>query len=358
MPIGGAVSGLLLLTLLLPNLLLAEQPATYASAQQAFAQKNYLDAARLFSKVASEEAALPPLSRSDALLMEARCFFRAGKSAQAEPPLRAYLAENSRSAPALYLLGVVLQSENKPGDSLHAFTQAAALSTPRAEDLRLVALDYVLLNDYADAVRWLKRAVADDTANAEAWYDLGRANMHQGDFIESEHDFQRVLSINPNEPRALNNLGLSYEAQNRTGEALAAYTHAVEAQKSSLHASEQPLLNLGALLNTKSRFDEAVAALQQAVAMGPDCSRCHEELSRAFAGKGQSPEAIKEMERAVALDANNAALHYQLARLYRRAGMADRAQQELKVSADLYGSRSSTLGEGRSASQKADDGKP
>ena len=53
----------------------------------------------------------------------------------------------------------------RPGDQTAAkagvvqLTKAAALQSPTGDDLKIVALDYVLLNDYSDAVRWLEKAV-------------------------------------------------------------------------------------------------------------------------------------------------------------------------------------------------------
>ena len=333
---------LLLSVTCVPQFLAGQQLSTYAQAQQAFADKHFREAAELFASVATAERAQKPETRSDALLMQAKSLVNIGDFPQADSALRAYLQQNERSGPALYLLGYVLERENRPRESLETFTHAAAIALPQPEDLRQVALDYVLLDDYVDAIHWLSRTVASDPLNAEAWYDLGRAQMHQGNFVEAEHDFQRTLAIHAHNAKALDNLGLSYEAQNRTEEALAAYSRAIETQRDWPPASEQPLLNYGALLNTKNRSAEAIAPLQQAIALAPASSRCHEELSRAYTGTHQNDLAREEMERAVALDPQNPRLHYQLGQMFRRAGLNGRAQTELKKSSELYGTHSST----------------
>jgi tetratricopeptide (TPR) repeat protein len=325
----------------------AQQPTTYGEAKHAYELKQFRVAAELYAKAASSERGRPVDMRTDALLMQAKCLVNLGDFAAAEPVIRASLDQDKQSYQALYLLAYVLERENKPRDSLEVFTRAAAISTPRPEDLRLVALDYVLLDDYNDAIHWLSRAVESDPSNEEAWYDLGRAQMHVGNFVEAERDFQRVLTMDPLESRALNNLGLAYEAQNRSDEALAAYRRAIQAQNGSHHPSEQPLLNLGAMLNTRNQFDEAIAPLQRAVALAPSSSRCHEELSRAYVGKHRDGLAREEMERAVSLEPKSPSLHYQLSQIYRRAGLAERAQAELKMSSDLYGTRSATMEEGQ-----------
>lgn len=261
----------------------------------------------------------------------------------AEQLLRATLAANPKSPETLYLLASVLNRENKPKDSLKLYTEAAALRPPTSDDLRIVALDYVLLNDYPDAAHWLTRALDADPRNAEAWYSLGRVHMEQGDFIEAERNFHRALTLTPSDPRALDNLGLSLEAQNRSDEALAAYREAIAAQSRLRHPSEQPLLNLGTLLNSRSQSPEAIELLKAAVAYAPSNPRCHEELARSYAATGQDTLAIAEMQRAVVLDPANPRLHFQLGQLFRRTGMTAKADAELKTSASLYGSHSTPV---------------
>lgn len=261
----------------------------------------------------------------------------------AEQLLRATLAANPKDSGALYLLGDVLERENKPRESLAVYTRAAALQPPTPDDLRIVALDYVLLNDYPDAIHWLNRALAADPTNAEAWYALGRSHMEQGDFVAAERDLRRTLAINPNDPKALDNLGLSLEAQNRSDEALAAYRQAIAAQSHTPNPTEQPLLNLGTLLNTRTRSAEAIEPLQAAIALAPKCPRCHEELARALLATHQDAPALHEMEQAVSLDPQNPRFHYQLGQIYRRAGLSAKADSELKTSATLYGSHSTPV---------------
>ena len=325
-----------------PGRLETQKADPYTEAKQAFAAREFRKAADLFARAAVEETSSPP-QHPDTLLLEAKSLVnlnQAGELPAAEHALRSYLLAHSRSSEALYLLGYVLERENKPKDSLGVFTEAAAIAPPTPNDLKLVALDYVLLEDYADAVRWLDRSIAGDPRDAEAWYFLGRARMQGGNFAQAERNFRRVLTLKAGDPKALDNLGLSLEAQNRSDEAVTAYTEAIAAEAGAAHPSEQPLLNLGTLLNSKGRSVEALPPLQRAVALAPSCSRCREELARAYLACGKDALAIQEMEGAIATDPKNPRLHFQLGQMYRRAGLAGKAEAELKTSAELYGSHS------------------
>ena len=308
------------------------------AARQAFTARHYDQAAALAAAVAS--AAPDPSLRTRALLLQARALVNQEDFAHAEPVLRELEREAAPPASALYLLGYVLERRNQPRDSLAVFTRAAALAPPQPDDLKLVALDYVLLEDYPDAIHWLTRSVAADPANEEAWYYLGRSHMQVGDFVLAESELRKALALNDHDARPLDNLGLALEAQNRPEEAASAYRQAISAQQASGRRSEQPLLNLATLLNNQNRSSDALPLLKQAVALAPASVRCLEELSRAYTALGQPREGIAAMERAVAVDPENPRLHYRLAQLYRRVGESARADSEARISTRLYSSHS------------------
>jgi Flp pilus assembly protein TadD len=309
-----------------------------SAAQQSFATKHYTEAASQSASLAQNTA--DPQLRLAAKLLQAKALINLSNFSGAEPLLNQYSAARPQSPEALYLLAYVLQRENKPRESLAIYTRAAALVPPRPNDLKLVALDYVLLNDYPDAIIWLKRSLSGDPANAEAWYFLGRAYMQRGDFVEAEKDFRQSLAIVPHDPKALDNLGLSMAAQNRNEDAESAYKDAIAVQSAGHNPSEQPYLNLGTLLNDENHSTDALPLLVHATEIAPRSVRCQEELSRAYLAVGNLPEAILAMQRAVALDNSNPSLHFRLGQLYRKAGMTQKASAEIQLSSRLYGTHS------------------
>jgi len=119
----------------------------YDEGKAAFKSGEYAKAAELFANAASSDSV-----NSDALLLEGKSLANIGKFSEADGALRRYTLLHPESADAFFMLGFVLHREDKPADSLRAYTQAAALNTPKAEDLRIVGLDYVLLDDYPDAI--------------------------------------------------------------------------------------------------------------------------------------------------------------------------------------------------------------
>jgi tetratricopeptide (TPR) repeat protein len=311
----------------------AQNGTAYQRGQAAFEAHKYAEATPLFAAAAKEEP------QSDALLFEGKSLANIRRYAEADAALRAYAGQHPESSDALYMLGFVLNRENKPADSLKTYTRAAQLSKPKSDDLEIVALDYVLLNDYPDAIRWMRQAVVFDPLNEPAWYGLGRCFYSQSEFKESQEAFQKALALDPKDIKAQENLGLAYEMGNRPQEAERAYKAAIALADGDAATDQWPYLDYGSFLLEHDRPAEAVPVLESAVKAAPQCAECHGKLGRALARTGHADQGIEELRTAVSLAPRDPRLHYDLGRAYRAAGKMNEARSELAVSAKLYGSK-------------------
>ncbi|MGI4827086.1 MAG: tetratricopeptide repeat protein [Janthinobacterium lividum] len=271
----------------------------------------------------------------DPALAPARAAFDQGHWAEAEQQARAFLGTHPNSAEAQYLLATTLFRENKPKDSLAAFTQAAQLARPSALDFRSIAFDYVLLNDYTDADTWMTRSAQDNPKDGETWYAIGRIKYTENRFAESITSFKKALQLMPQSVKAEDNLGLAYEGLNQPDEAIAAYQQALAWQAGSPHPSEQPMLNLGILLTDRNQFDTALPLLKQAETLAPTDGKVHGALGKLYARLNDLPEAQTELEQALATDPKNSGLHFQLGQVYRKQGKTQQAAGELERAAAL-----------------------
>ncbi len=272
---------------------------------------------------------------TDALLYEAKCRIHLNQFAEAEKALRGYISVHQNSADATYLLGFVLNRENRPSESLAAYTQAAAIVRPTSDDLKIVGLDYVLLDDYPDAIKWLEKAVEFDPGNTDAWYYLGRAYYTRSRLIEARKAFLTVLNLDPLNAKAENSLGLIFESDAQPAAAIDAYRKAIAWSEQSPHPSEQPYVNLGGLLLEQDRTEDAIPPLEKSVMLVPDNGYCRLKLGTAYLRAGRLEAAQKELEKATELEPDNAIAHYQLGRLYKAIHAKDRAQAEFDHAAEL-----------------------
>ena len=258
--------------------------------------------------------------------------------AATEARLRSELQSNPNSPGLLYQLALVLQQGNKPRESLDTYTRAAKLQKPNAEQLRSVALDYVLLSDYDDAIHWLRIALGFDPQNVNVLYSLGRCFYTQNRFSEAEAAFTRVLQLQPNHLKAEENLGLTYDAQNMPDKAEKALRTAAAWAGQQPSTDPWPDLDLGIFLLDQGRAIDALPFLTRAAAIAPDLALSHQTLGRALVAASRAPDGIKELEIAARLDPANPKVHFELGHAYRVAGESDKARAEFAQSKALYGS--------------------
>lgn len=271
---------------------------------------------------------------------DARRMVDSGKIAEAESSLHNFLASHPADADAHFLLGYVLFREQKARESLAEFTAGAKFRRPNADELKVVASDYILLEDFADADKWFSEVVAETPNDASANYLLGRTKFNENNFPAAISSFERALTLHPRYVEAENNIGLAWRELNDLDKARAAFQTAIDWQGQTL-VDAQPFLNLGTLLADQNNFSAAIAYLEKAAALSPDNPSVHEELSHVYAAQQNLSKAQSELERATALAPNISSLHFKLGQIYRKEGLKDRAQQEFAICTKLSGAHSS-----------------
>lgn len=271
----------------------------------------------------------------NAPLEKARQYLDAGHPDEALSIIEMHLKQQPNSAEAHFLKGLVLFRQTKPSDSLAAFTEGAKYRDPGALDLKIVALDYVLLDDYASADHWLARSLERDPKDVQAWYYLGRIKYNENRFEEAVTAFRKCLDLDPRNVKAKDNLGLAYQGLGRTADALDAFQAAINWQEPSLDKNAGPFLNMGILLLEKNQVDQAMKYLLNAAAIAPNDSRTHEQLGKAYSRQDQFEKAQAELEKGVALSPDSSSLHFMLGQVYRKRGMLGKAEAELDKGAAL-----------------------
>ncbi len=279
--------------------------------------------------------------QANSLLLRARQAAKEGSFPSAEASVLEFLSQQPASAAGHYLLGYILYLEVRPKESLAEYTLAAQQHTPTAVDLEIVALDYVLLRDFADADRWLTKSLAWNAANAQGWYYLGRTKYNENRFTEAIDAFTTCMKLDPRNVKAEDNIGLSYEGLGRSGEAAKAFQTAIHWQEDANQKNAQPFLNLGSLLTDQGHADASLPYLLKATQLAPQNAKAHEQLGRAYLKLKQPKDARGELEKAVQLAPNDSSLHFELGINYRDQGLKDRAKQEFDRCAALNATHSS-----------------
>jgi tetratricopeptide (TPR) repeat protein len=318
--------------------------------------------------------------QSERPLADAKSLFEQGKFTEADRAVREYLNSHPNSAEGHFLLGHTLFREMQAqaametqfppqthGPMASARTMSAASSEasvpkgtremakaslaefnagakfhdPSAADLKIVALDYVLLADYLDADKWLTKMLEWAPSDSEGWYYLGRTKYNENRFAEALDAFQRCLKLDPQNVKAEDNLGLALAGLGRNEEATAAYQQAISWQAQSLTKNPGPYIDFGSLLIDENHPKDAVTFLLRAIEIAPSESRAHELLGKAYTRVEDFPRAQTELEKAIELSPHAPNLHCMLAPVYRKQGLVENAKTEYERCAALTGTHSS-----------------
>jgi len=292
-----------------------------------------------------EQPEIQSSPQSDPVLAECLALIQKRRYADAAGKIQVYLRDHPESSTGHFLLGYTLYREDQPRESLAEYTAGARLHKPDANDLAVVAMDYVLLADYADADKWLTMATAWAPGDELYWYYLGRTKYAENRFQEAIAAFNRCLTLVPHDLRAEYNLGLAFAGMGRNDAAAEAFRTAIAWERASAIQDPQPFLDFGTLLLQEDKPQQALPLLQQAVAIAPQNPRAREQLGQAWEQLQKLPMADKEMQAAVSLAPQISSLHYELGRIYQREGLTAKAKAEFDRCAALNASHSTDSAE-------------
>jgi tetratricopeptide (TPR) repeat protein len=154
----------------------------------------------------------------------------------------------------------------------------------------------------------IRRAIERKPVFPDAYNNLGLVLREKGQLNEAAAAFRQAKAQNPTFADAYYNLGIALKDMGDYDAAVAAFSQAVAIQPDAKARN-----NLGALLATMDRFDEAVGVLGELVRSDANYPDAHNNLGGVLLGSGQVEQAILAYRQAVALAPANAEFHHNLA---------------------------------------------
>jgi Flp pilus assembly protein TadD len=184
------------------------------------------------------------------------------------------------------------------------------------------------------------------------------AAMTRGQLAIAKRDFEKVLTLVPDNIPTTLNLGLiAYRQKN--------YKQAETLLKKVAHTEPEnglPWLMLGVIYYDQDKLDAALAALSTAVLHAPKEPRAHHFLGVTIGKKGWYSGAEDELRKAIALDPDYGEAHFNLAVFYlqRNPPAVELARRHYEKSLDLGGAPDPEVEKRLAAedaeSQKTEDG--
>ena len=183
-------------------------------------------------------------------------------------------------------LGRMYVETGRHDEAEAAFDEALRINEHNVEAMLGLSEVYRLQNRPDEAETMLHAAVGLQPGNWSTYANLAVFYYRQGRYAEAAEQFAEVVSINPTYVRAYSNLGASYMMAGDFAAALATYRKSLDVK-----ASRLTYANLGMMNYYLGRFDDAEAALRQAIELAPERHLSWSNLGDVLFVAGKEDEA-------------------------------------------------------------------
>jgi Flp pilus assembly protein TadD len=249
-------------------------------------------------------------------------FHQAGHLAPAIQLIREAISIEPLAAPFYFSLASVLKDAGDLAGAAENYRQTLAIWPQSAEAHNNLANLLREQGDLAQAVHHATQAVEFAPLMPEAHSSLGAALHQQGHLEEAAACFQRAMAADPTYAEAYYNLAAALEAMERPAEAVEYCRRAIALAPNAPQAHN----NLGVALKTMGALEEAAICFQRVIELQPDCAEAHNNLGTVLHVQGRLGSAESSLRRALALTPGSAEAHINLGSLLEEIGQRDEAE--------------------------------
>ncbi len=246
--------------------------------------------------------------------------------AGAERLLLDEIRQHPDSPELLDILGWVFFLHGKYLNSAIAYKKEESLKPLSAHSRFELAMAYIVMGHRDWARPELEKLARENPGEALYPYWLSRVDYDAQRFEEAITETEASIKLDQRNARAHDSLGLCYEALGRFDDAIKEYQKAAGLEREKHSPSPWPDLNMGALLVSLGRLDEAEKALKEALQFDPKFPKAHYELGLLCEKHGNNTAAIEELQKAAQFDPSAEEPFYALGRIYQRIGERQKAQ--------------------------------
>jgi tetratricopeptide (TPR) repeat protein len=177
------------------------------------------------------------------------------------------------------------------------------------------------------AIAAYEHAISIDPHFDHAYYGIGiLLSAKLGKYDEAITAFQRGLTASPNESYLQSAINSTIARMGRFNEAIAAFEQSLARNPADTFAMGW----LSMITLRRKQFDDVIALCQREIAIKPQHSS-HRLLGFALELTGRRDEAIAQLEQAIALEAKDYEARAALARLYRATGRLEEADEHERI---------------------------
>jgi tetratricopeptide (TPR) repeat protein len=265
---------------------------------------------------------LYPASES---LQHVRELIAARRLDEAEKIVVAQLVTTPHDPDWITELAAVRLDQGRTGEALALADEAERLGGTTALQAQLKGLAQTAAGRLDLAEPEFRTAIRLKPDFASAHYFLARLLYTCNHFDEAIQESKAAIALSPGMVRAYENVGLSYEGEEREQEAEYWYLEAIRRETTS-SKTEWPMLDLAILLMHNGRLPEAKQYLTQALAINPANPQAVLQMGILLEKTGDAPGALRQFRDSIQLDPALASAYYYAARVCQKLHQAEEAQ--------------------------------
>jgi tetratricopeptide (TPR) repeat protein len=249
---------------------------------------------------------------------------------QAIQGLQHYLQDHDNSAKAHYDLGYAFFRTHEVGGAVRELSRSLQLNDKDAQAHKILGLVCTFVGRYDLAETELRAAAELQPDSSEIHYFLGRIYYTRQVFPLALKEYQTAIQLDPLYMKAYNNLGLVMEVLGKNDEAIQDYKAAAQISESQHLNSPWPFEYLSAHYDRERDPALAIEFAQKALLLDSKCDLAYYDLAQAFQTQSQWQNAVDAVQKAIAINANTPEYFYLLSTALRRLGKVPESEAALK----------------------------
>ena len=191
--------------------------------------------------------------------------------------------------PKLKLKGMDLINSERLDEARNLFTRIYMLNKNDFDVNMTLGIIYGMLDNYSDAEKYLRNAIAIDPNHPGPYYNLGISLKNSDDMEGAVECYTKATQLDPNNAACQNNLGSIYLQQRELDKAITCFNKAIEL----LPDTEEYYYNLGNALRMRGLRTDACNALEHALRLKPGYTPALKDIGQVYLSLGFPEKAEK-----------------------------------------------------------------
>ena len=190
---------------------------------------------------------------------------------------------------------------------------------------------YQKMGQFDKAMENYDKALTLDPNDYLAYINRGAIFDKVGQFDKAIENYGKAVISNPTDYTAYYNRGLTFDKMGKITDAIGDFERAAR-----LHAKDSRVYNnLGILYSKAGLYDRSIAALNNAILLEPDNAVTYNNRGISYAFSGQYNRAIEDFSMAILLDQNNASAYFYRGDAYFKTGTTELALSDFSKGCNL-----------------------